>query len=252
MADLCWKCLENFHMVRGEPWPEAHGTSWRCPFLEAIGADPDVTLDLACPHKTDAPKASAPAAADKDRSPTGGPNTEAEADDKIGAASSGPPPPEPVKDGLLGEALPSREWCWRCKRYSSMSFAVANEVWAQVMPERWRETPICCDCFAQMADERFVDWAAGIALFPRSAASLFIGASGCALVPVDVVEDALNVVRALRFRVRREAGKLELIDKLETLSATLSAILKQRGGARQALQETSPETESAPPPQDTE
>lgn len=70
------------------------------------------------------------------------------------------------------EAIPSREFCSRCRSYSVISFAVSNEIWRMVVPERFREDILCLLCFARMADERLVKWDADIEFYPVSLAAL--------------------------------------------------------------------------------
>lgn len=70
------------------------------------------------------------------------------------------------------EAIPSREFCSRCRSYSVLGFSVPDAVWRATVPERFREDILCLPCFARMADERLVQWDVNIQFFPVSLATL--------------------------------------------------------------------------------
>lgn len=66
------------------------------------------------------------------------------------------------------EARPSRERCGWCGEYSAVGFRVPDEIWAEVVPARFRETIACLRCFTRMADERLVPWDRAIEFYPVS------------------------------------------------------------------------------------
>lgn len=67
-------------------------------------------------------------------------------------------------------ALLSRERCQCCKRYSPVGFYVPNQIWDLAIPNEFHESPLCIMCFADMADERLVDWSKDVQFFPVSLA----------------------------------------------------------------------------------
>lgn len=68
------------------------------------------------------------------------------------------------------EAKNTREYCYRCHRYSPFHFHVPDHIWEKVVPERWRNDILCLDCFARMGDERLVEWSEDITVHPVSLA----------------------------------------------------------------------------------
>lgn len=68
-------------------------------------------------------------------------------------------------------ALPSRERCQCCNRYSAVGFWVPNRVWDRVVPNQFHESPLCVACFADMGDERMIAWDQEIQFFPVSLAT---------------------------------------------------------------------------------
>lgn len=68
-------------------------------------------------------------------------------------------------------ALPSRERCQCCNRYSPVGFHVPNETWDLAVPNQFHESPLCIMCFATMADERLIEWDKEIVFYPISLAT---------------------------------------------------------------------------------
>lgn len=75
----------------------------------------------------------------------------------------------------MREARLSRERCGWCHEYSPVGFQVPDEIWAQVVPERYRQTIACIRCFAIMADERLVPWDLEMKFYPVSLATHLTG-----------------------------------------------------------------------------
>jgi hypothetical protein len=67
--------------------------------------------------------------------------------------------------------LPHRQLCSVCKREYAVDFFVPNDVWELATHHSQRDDLICLDCFARMADCRFVQWDRDIEFVPRSLVS---------------------------------------------------------------------------------
>jgi len=72
----------------------------------------------------------------------------------------------------------SREICKACFRPSSVGFAVPDEVWAAVKPERLPGDVLCLQCFTTLADEQLIPWDRDIQFYPVSLATLHGGFDG--------------------------------------------------------------------------
>lgn len=68
----------------------------------------------------------------------------------------------------LDASGPCRERCKACWKTSRVGFVVPDTVWAMVVPDALRDRVLCLACFAEMADERGVEWDRRIEFFPVS------------------------------------------------------------------------------------
>ena len=68
-------------------------------------------------------------------------------------------------------SIPTRPRCDPCQRVVIVDFRVSDELWEAVVHPSLRRTYMCIECFASRADEKLIDWAAGIELFPLSLAA---------------------------------------------------------------------------------
>ena len=55
--------------------------------------------------------------------------------------------------------LPTREQCAKCGR---RGFGFHSPLWHGVAGERWANSPLCLPCFAELGDERGLDWGQGL------------------------------------------------------------------------------------------
>lgn len=66
------------------------------------------------------------------------------------------------------ERKPHRQICSVCHREYAIDFQVPDEVWELAVHRSQRNDLICLDCFARMADTRFVEWEHGLEIYPTS------------------------------------------------------------------------------------
>lgn len=75
---------------------------------------------------------------------------------------------EKGKGNDMSVGKPHREICGLCHEISRVGFWVPNKVWAATVHEHFRESIICLRCFTRLADEKQVQWDAGIKFYPVS------------------------------------------------------------------------------------
>jgi hypothetical protein len=63
---------------------------------------------------------------------------------------------------------PHRQICSVCHREYGIDFQVPDHVWELATHRSQRNDLICLDCFARMADTRFVAWEEGLRIYPTS------------------------------------------------------------------------------------
>lgn len=80
-------------------------------------------------------------------------------------------------------SLPSRERCACCKRYSPVGFSVPNAIWDLVVANEFYHSILCVSCFADMGDERLVEWDTEIEFYPVSLATHARLALGLNILP---------------------------------------------------------------------
>lgn len=61
----------------------------------------------------------------------------------------------------------TREFCQKCGRLSRIGFWVPDAIWRAVTG-RWAEDVLCLPCFAELGDEKFIQWEYGIKFYPVS------------------------------------------------------------------------------------
>ena len=64
--------------------------------------------------------------------------------------------------------IPTRPRCARCQQYITIDTHADDDLWAEVIGERFGPGYICADCFTRAADERLIDWADRLKLIPIS------------------------------------------------------------------------------------
>lgn len=66
--------------------------------------------------------------------------------------------------------IPTRPRCARCHRYITIDTDADDDLWAEVIGERFGPGYICADCFTRAADERLIRWEGRLRLVPYSLA----------------------------------------------------------------------------------
>jgi len=66
----------------------------------------------------------------------------------------------------------TREICKACGRVSRVGFSVPDDLWAEVVPEVYRDNVVCLACFTEWADESLRPWDEKIELYPVSLKTL--------------------------------------------------------------------------------
>lgn len=54
--------------------------------------------------------------------------------------------------------IPTRMTCSICGNVHKFDFEVPNEMWQEVIIERFQKSPVCLECFTTRADERLLKW----------------------------------------------------------------------------------------------
>ena len=67
--------------------------------------------------------------------------------------------------------IPTRPRCHRCQRYITIDTHADDDLWEEVIGERFGPGYICADCFTRAADERLIEWEGRLKLVPISLAA---------------------------------------------------------------------------------
>lgn len=67
--------------------------------------------------------------------------------------------------------IPTRAKCHRCQRYITIDTDSDDDLWEEVIGERFGPGYICADCFTRAADERLIKWEGRVRFVPTSLAS---------------------------------------------------------------------------------
>jgi transcriptional regulator with PAS, ATPase and Fis domain len=62
----------------------------------------------------------------------------------------------------------TREACSICGRISRIGFHVPDEIWRHVIHPHYQNSIVCLACFAERADEHFIEWDKQIEFHPVS------------------------------------------------------------------------------------
>lgn len=62
----------------------------------------------------------------------------------------------------------SREICKICYHVNPVGFDVPDDIWKQVIPEKFVNNVVCLSCFIRIADEKFINWDKDIKFYPVS------------------------------------------------------------------------------------
>lgn len=83
------------------------------------------------------------------------------------------PSGKPVDAATTCSALriPTRPRCHRCQRYITIDTHADDDLWEEVIGERFGPGYICADCFTRAADERLIEWEGRLKLVPISLAA---------------------------------------------------------------------------------
>lgn len=60
----------------------------------------------------------------------------------------------------------TREMCQRCNHVSAVGFF--SPVWELVTGPHWEHSILCIRCFAELGDEKFIEWEEDIEFYPVS------------------------------------------------------------------------------------
>lgn len=63
----------------------------------------------------------------------------------------------------------TREMCRRCNHVSAVGFH--SPIWPLVAGPHWVNEILCVRCFAELGDEKFIEWEEGIEFYPVSFAT---------------------------------------------------------------------------------
>lgn len=66
--------------------------------------------------------------------------------------------------------LTTREFCARCHSINAVGFHAPTDTW-EAVAGRWRNSILCLRCFAQLGDEKGVQWEVGMRFYPVSLVS---------------------------------------------------------------------------------
>lgn len=67
--------------------------------------------------------------------------------------------------------MPTRPLCARCNRYITIDTDADDDLWTEVIGERFGPGYICADCFTRAADERLIEWGDKVRFVPITLAS---------------------------------------------------------------------------------
>lgn len=81
-------------------------------------------------------------------------------------------------------ADPQQQTCKACRQPEKFDFVVPDEIWAAVVPEKYRGLALCLYCFDEFAREAGVDYAQSVK------AVYFAGAKGTFVFTVTAAVDA--------------------------------------------------------------
>lgn len=73
--------------------------------------------------------------------------------------------------GCAAPRIPTRPRCHRCQRYITIDTHADDDLWEEVIGERFGPGYICADCFTRAADERLIKWEGRLRLVPISLVS---------------------------------------------------------------------------------
>lgn len=62
--------------------------------------------------------------------------------------------------------IPTRPLCHRCHRYITIDVQVDDDLWREVIGEKFGPGYICADCFTRAADERLIHWDTKVRFIP--------------------------------------------------------------------------------------
>lgn len=65
----------------------------------------------------------------------------------------------------------TREICQRCHKTSAVGFHARKDIWLAVAGRHWSDSILCLACFAQLGDEKHIQWELGIEFHPVSYAT---------------------------------------------------------------------------------
>lgn len=71
----------------------------------------------------------------------------------------------------IAQRIPTRPVCHKCQRYITIDTEADDDLWAEVIGEKFGPGYICADCFTRAADERLIRWEDRVRLIPYSLAS---------------------------------------------------------------------------------
>lgn len=54
--------------------------------------------------------------------------------------------------------IPNRGYCAICQKVQKIHFWVPDEIWKEVIHERYQLSPVCLNCFTDRADEKLLHW----------------------------------------------------------------------------------------------
>ena len=67
----------------------------------------------------------------------------------------------------------TREICKCCGKINRVGFSVPNHIWNASVPNPYRESVLCLNCFTGFADESAIEWDADIKFYPVSYRTLW-------------------------------------------------------------------------------
>ena len=65
--------------------------------------------------------------------------------------------------------IPTRQACIKCGKRMAIDYYAS--LWSEVVHEKWVDSILCIDCYAEMGDERGIAWEEGLTMTPVSLVS---------------------------------------------------------------------------------
>lgn len=144
----------------------------------------------------------------------------------------------------LPARMPTRPRCARCQQFITIDTDADDDLWAEVIGERFGPGYICAGCFTRAADERLIDWTGRVRFVPLSLAAARltpiegVAASDMVLVPREATEAMLEALHHnIRIRVSPADSAADILNEREVWASMLAAALSTPPATSPAIPE---------------